>query len=559
MNVQIENAITPAVPQAASEPNRVLQRKCDCGNHAIGGGECEGCRQKSGDTLRRATAGSGGPSSAPPIVHEVLNSPGHSLSAETRSFFEPRFGHDFSSVRVHTNTRAAESARAVNAHAYTVGNNIVFGSGMYSPATERGAGLLAHELTHVAQQSNVDRSSSTLELGEANDSYERQADAHAAAVAVGDKPTSFAPLSSPRVQGSFVSGLLDVLLFIPRLFGLEVFPAEDLREYLADIRRRRGPAGGIFSDNKARACVSRENEFGPYDVQTKVFLIQEMLDGWTSFLDEGSIITLLRRSPSERAQIVSAVGRNHLWSKFDGSNRRIIEALTLTAADAGDALVSRLRNLTPGEIQDYATNATDPAIQESVRRAAALANITAPVPSSATITPAGHANFTINGVNVVVEPDRIVPAHGIHAYTRGTFQTSANAADPTVAGSTPQATITVTIWTEFPSEESKQRSSGYGVGTRPGDVSTLRFHERGHGEGWFRFFRENAPPAFAGTAGMDQAAFDAAFTQWRTAVQDYMRRAGAFALTAGDCVGRLPTDEQLAGTGYTASICQQAP
>ncbi len=560
MNLQIEKAITPALPQPASALNRVLQRKCDCGNHAIGG-ECDGCRKKPTEKLSRSANGSSEMNNVPPIVYETLASPGHSLPAETRSFFEPRFGHDFSNVRVHTDTKAAESARAVNAHAYTVGNNIVFGSGMYAPATGRGAGLLAHELTHVAQQSNLDRSSSTLELGQANDSYEREADAHAAAVAVGDAPTSVAPVSSPRLQGSFVSGLLDVLLFIPRLFGLEVFPAEDLQEYLAGIRQRRGPEGGIFSDNKARACVSRENEFGPYDTQTKIFLVQEMLQGWTTFLDEGSIISLLRRS-SDRAQIVSAVGRDLLWSNFSGDNRRIIEAITLTAADAGDALVSRLRNLPLDQIQEYATNATDPAVLESIRQATALANITAPVPPGATITTAGHAHLTINGVRVIVEPDRIVPAN--HAFTKSQFSwtpfneftITPDNANETV-GPVAAIDISVTIWTEYPSEEAKRGPAGYGVGTRPQDTNTLQFHERAHGEAWFTFLRNNPPPVFAGRQGMRLPDFNTAVQQFQAAMEAYSRTATDFALRAGDCVGTFPTDAQLAGTGYTAAICHQ--
>jgi hypothetical protein len=500
----------------------------------------------------------------PPSVYETLNSPGSSLPAESRAFFEPRFGRDFSSVRVHTDSKAAESARAVNAHAYTVGNNIVFGRGMYAPSTARGAGLLAHELTHVAQQATIARSSSTLEIGQTNDAYEREADANAAAIVAGDTPSSVARLSSSRLQGSFVSGLLDVLLFIPRLFGLEVFPAEDLKEYLAGLRQRKGPERGLFSDNKARACVSRENEFGPYDTQTKTFLVQEMLDGWTSFLDEGSIITLLRRSTTDRAQIVSAVGRNRLWSKFDGGNRRVIEALTLTAADAGDALVSRLRRLSPDEIQDYAANVTDPALRESVRQAAALANITAPVPAGATITPAGHANLTINGVRVIVEPDRIVPAHGNHAFTRSDFRWNGPAEIPATPDNADQPVgafapvdVSVRIWTEYSSEEAKRGTSGYGVGTRPDDTNTLQFHERSHGEAWFTFLRNNPPPAFAGAEGITVAQFNTAVQQWNSAIRDYQRRAGDFAQRTGDCVGKLPTNEQLAGTGFTAAICQQ--
>jgi hypothetical protein len=78
---------------------------------------------------------------------------GQALPQSARDFFEPRFGHDFSRVRVHTDARASDAATAVNARAFTVGNDIVFRYGEYSPETPAGRGLLAHELAHVVQQS----------------------------------------------------------------------------------------------------------------------------------------------------------------------------------------------------------------------------------------------------------------------------------------------------------------------------------------------------------------------------------------------------------------------
>jgi hypothetical protein len=118
-------------------------------------------------------------------------------------------------------------------------------------------------------------------------------------------------------------------------------------------------------------------------------------------------------------------------------------------------------------------------------------------------------------------------------------------------------TVSVRIWTEFASEEAKSGRSGYGVGTRPQDQPTLRFHERAHGEGWFTFLRNNPPPAFAGTSGMLPAQYNAAVAAWQAAIRNYNARAGEFALQAGDCVGTLPTNQQLEGTGYTAAICHQ--
>ena len=108
---------------------------------------------RSGTLQRSSAAGpSDEPNEVPPIVNEVLRSPGQPLDGETRAFMEPRFGHDFSNVRVHTDAKAAESARAVAARAYTVGWNIVFGEGHYAPRTRSGQMLLAHELTHTVQQ-----------------------------------------------------------------------------------------------------------------------------------------------------------------------------------------------------------------------------------------------------------------------------------------------------------------------------------------------------------------------------------------------------------------------
>ena len=130
---------------------RVLQRKCDCGQHT-GGGECEECKKKKGNLQRYASTAAATPAVAPPVVHEVLRSPGQALDAPTASFFGSRYGHDFSQVRVHADEKAADSARSVQASAYAVGHQIVFGNKQYSPHTAQGKFLLGHELAHVRQQ-----------------------------------------------------------------------------------------------------------------------------------------------------------------------------------------------------------------------------------------------------------------------------------------------------------------------------------------------------------------------------------------------------------------------
>jgi hypothetical protein len=98
------------------------------------------------------TAGDSGVSTKIENRIDSIKGGGQPLSESMRNFFEPRFGYDFSGVRVHNDTQAAESASMINARAYTIGQNIVFGAGQYKPEFSEGKSLLAHELTHVVQQ-----------------------------------------------------------------------------------------------------------------------------------------------------------------------------------------------------------------------------------------------------------------------------------------------------------------------------------------------------------------------------------------------------------------------
>lgn len=141
-----------AAAAPTSSPGPGIQRACACG------GTCDDCRQKHPEDehahvqMKATGPASTGGTEAPPIVHDVLRSPGQPLDSATRAFMEPRFGQDFSGVRVHADAQAAESASAVQARAYTVGQDIVFGAGEFAPGVEAGGRLLGHELAHVVQQ-----------------------------------------------------------------------------------------------------------------------------------------------------------------------------------------------------------------------------------------------------------------------------------------------------------------------------------------------------------------------------------------------------------------------
>jgi len=176
----------------------LVQRKCACGGSAGLEGMCEDCR---GKRLQRRSANGADSATAPPIVHEVLRSPGQPLDQQTRAFFEPRFGHDFSKVRVHTDARAAESARAVNALAYTVGRDLVFGTGQHTPGTVASKRLLAHELTHSIQQAeSIQPRLSKLEIAHPQNSTEGEAETASRLIMSGQTllPISRSPIQIAR-------------------------------------------------------------------------------------------------------------------------------------------------------------------------------------------------------------------------------------------------------------------------------------------------------------------------------------------------------------------------
>jgi peptidoglycan/xylan/chitin deacetylase (PgdA/CDA1 family) len=187
------SSLSPPATAIAAQP--LLQRKCAYGNQASRlGADCEECQRSwsqdipaglavgaSNDPLEqeadraaaqvlggagkasvqtsspphlsRVAHGAGATSVAPASVARTLRSSGESLPGASRAFFEPRFGHDFAQVRIHRDSAAADSARDVAAHAYAVGQHVVFARGRYAPDSVAGRALLAHELAHVVQQS----------------------------------------------------------------------------------------------------------------------------------------------------------------------------------------------------------------------------------------------------------------------------------------------------------------------------------------------------------------------------------------------------------------------
>ena len=176
--------------KAVSSDSTLIVRRC--GDHA-----CEG--RCGGRSEKREPSPSGwgarGETVVPSVIGNVLGSPGDALAPPVQAFMESQFGHDFSRVRVHTDARAAESARSIGALAYTVGQQVVFAAGRFAPETTAGAKLLAHELTHTIQQQQAHSGAIPQRIGERGDGSEVEAD-RVASTAVGSVKGSHS-LASP--------------------------------------------------------------------------------------------------------------------------------------------------------------------------------------------------------------------------------------------------------------------------------------------------------------------------------------------------------------------------
>lgn len=217
MNRTLANQAAPA-DFGPLPAGRLLQRQCACGTHT-GGATCESCAGKTRGLQRKLSIGAAndpleheadrvadqvlalpsaaaiasapvriqrlGPQGAaasdavPASVDQTLRGGGRPLDGATRTDMEQRFGHDFSQVRVHDDGAAQQSARDVNARAYTVGNAIVFGAGEYAPRSAAGRHLLAHELTHTIQQGPPVLHAKPLDTGRSRDADEARRSARA--------------------------------------------------------------------------------------------------------------------------------------------------------------------------------------------------------------------------------------------------------------------------------------------------------------------------------------------------------------------------------------------
>jgi hypothetical protein len=569
-----------------------LQRKCACGSYG-GGAECGKCRNESYDLRRSAWNAS---ASVPPIVHDVLSSPGQPLDMGIRDWMEPRFGHDFGNVRVHTDEKAAESAQAVNAFAYTVGRDVVFGAGRYEPRTQIGSRLLAHELTHVVQQSGrgATAAQTARAISHPGDAAEVEAESAASRVMSGEAVKIMQPPNAMLhalsleeglgIGGAIVgAGLLGLgIAWLAGAFDGEHFSDTELTQYLTVLATTRRIENNRNSDNKARdvvrhwtggiAAFNIDNGFRATGgsltgLEVKRLLIEEMLSGVTAGGDESAIITILRRS-TDRQQIVNAIGRQRIWDKFDGQNRRIVEAITLTDNEFNDqVLVDHLKALSPDELADYRDNAVDPAVRARIQRILELQRITTPLDINTQVGADGAAHPVIPGFDVNVLPDTTSQQEQYRNQAFTSFGVDSGPAVPDafedssgiVQSMLIPGNIRVTIQTTYGPGSDPSGRSQYGRGSTEQDVSagqtSLRFHEGNHGLDYLEFLRATAPPQFTGQLGMTRAQWTQAAEQFRQAMDAYYERARRFTLQRTECVGGPMPAEVARQYYHDAAIC----
>jgi len=220
-DAQDENGNGPVRASVAAGVPR-MQRKCaTCEHEDEGQGKlqrkCSACEQEEEQhkIARKAVSGARvtGGTDVSPAVGEVLRSPGRPLENSVRGFFEERFGSDFAQVRVHTDAKAAASARSVGALAYTVGSHIVFGRSHFDASTPGGRHLLAHELAHTVQQGSArDLAGGRMKASSTGERMQRQpaAGVHELEFTSGPPPGVSFEKWSPDVEAMYRrNGLVD--------------------------------------------------------------------------------------------------------------------------------------------------------------------------------------------------------------------------------------------------------------------------------------------------------------------------------------------------------------
>lgn len=261
-----------------------LQRKCE---------EC--AKEEEKETLQAKSEGNMGGMVPPFIAQQIQSSLGNGqmMDMGTRSFMETRFGTDFSGVRIHTDNNAALFNQRLQANAFTLGNDIYFNQGQYSPGSGDGRRLLAHELVHTVQQSQI-----------------------------------YYPIIQ-RKGGTFGGFFSNIgRAFIDIFTDEPDFSDEEIKAYLEVLKSTGDIEDDFISDDKARMVVKRwKNGKLELTKEIKVLLIKEMFSGFTGDADEQSILDILNGSPGELTYLLSQIKPALFSDEFHGSEYKELKSI----------------------------------------------------------------------------------------------------------------------------------------------------------------------------------------------------------------------------------------
>lgn len=302
MGLQRKLTIGPSTDLLELEADRIADQVMSARPHPAVGGAVPRVQRYTGQ-------GTGNADTAPASIDRALASPGRPLHPALQEDMGRRFGFDFSRVRVHLGAAAERSARDLNADAYTVGHDIVFGTGRFAPGTQDGRRLLAHELTHVAQQSG----------------------AGGTRVGRGSR-RGLSPISQATLQrkGGTIGGFFsNIGRAIAGIFGAEPgYSDTTLQEYLKVLDNTKGIEGDYDSDNKARAVVRKwvagSGKF-QLTAEQMVLLIREMGTGWVGSEDQDAILVLLTHAQNGDLRNIFGAGQinpRQLESAFGGERKK---------------------------------------------------------------------------------------------------------------------------------------------------------------------------------------------------------------------------------------------
>ena len=527
-------------------------------------------------------------------INDVLKSSGQPLPAQARSFFEPRFGRDFSSVKIHSNSLAAKSADSINALAYTSGNNIAFNHNQFAPDTETGKKLLAHELTHVVQQghasgiqnANTNTSSSFVQRTPTPGTTESQGTVPATTTAgatvtpateadvrqmVNDatgmlvSTVEFYQLA--RVDDTIVervlAGWIRMATIYPDLIAtrlnnddalLQAYKSAFNNAVRTLFTRRAAQPGAttsvinLYLSNLHRLPGWSWPDVASFnltnDTQRRAFIttyttslnISSLFQGFTAITSAQleSVLSYLFTLTTDTQNMLAA----NL-----GNDATLLAALQPAYRTAVNSLLSRAATAMPGQtvtglFMRYRYQNSGKIHGWADQQ---ISGMTVAVPLGQSADPlTGDINFSFNNYSITMRGDGSQTYPGATTHTEFAqvnipyqFDTSTNR----ITSFTPPAAPSVTIWTDYGPGVNSRSSSGYGRGTTVDDArlgnTSLGYHERTHSRDFLRFMANTPPPAFAGTVGMT-------VTQFRAAVRAYTRalaRISRESELATDCVG----------------------